>query len=410
MLQQFKNYLHFLNAFFACIFYGFPARKMKVIGVTGTSGKTTTTHLIYHILQRSGYKVSMVSTVEANISGKTYDTGFHVTTPSSWALQKFIKSAQKGGSEYFILEVTSHALDQYRVWGTSIDIAVVTNITHEHLDYHKTFENYKKIKAKIMNGADFSVLNMDELNFHFLKQKSSGKIVKYGIDRPADISLKDYDMKPLIPGKFNLYNCLAAASVASILGLEKSKVETAIADFKGIPGRMEEIKIRRNYRIFIDFAHKPDALEKALSACREMTRKRLIVVFGCAGLRDRLKRPIMGEIASKLSDVAILTAEDPRTEDVRDIIDEIAKGCVNGGMTFVDKRKRSLVEYKKVKRSFWKIPDRQEAINFAIRKLAGSGDTILITGKGHEKSMCYGNIEYPWDEKSAVEKALFGKG
>ena len=408
MVRIVKNLFHLINAFFASIFYSFPAKKLTVIGVTGTDGKTTTTHLIYEILKQAGLKAAMISTVEARIDGKSYDTGFHVTTPSPWQLQKLIKKVVDSQAEYIVLETTSHALDQSRIFGCSVDIGVVTNISHEHLDYHKTLESYKEAKAKILNGVKFSVLNKDEANFEYLQRKASGKVVTFSLEGKADYSLSDFHFKPKIPGRFNLYNCLAAATISSIIGISKKNIEKAITSFKGIPGRTEEIETKRNFRVIVDFAHKPNALKEVLAWVRKITRNKLIVVFGCAGERDRFKRPMMGEIAGKMADYIILTAEDPRSEDVRDIIDEIAEGCKKTKVQ-VGEKKNTISFLKSNRKYFFQIPDRQEAINFAIRKLAKSGDVILLCGKGHEQSMCYGRTEYPWDEKQAVNKALYGK-
>ena len=407
MLRFWKNLIHLVSALLACIYYGFPGNKMTVIGVTGTDGKTTTSHLIYHILKTAGQKVSLVSTIEAIINGTSIDTGFHVTTPSPWEIQKFMKIAVKGGCKYFVLEVTSHALDQNRTVGTSIDIGLINNISHEHIDYHKTLKRYRNAKAKIVRGVKYSILNKDDANFEYLKTKANGKVITFSVTGKADFNSKILKLKPKILGKFNLANCIAASSVAALLKVDRSTIRSAVSSFRGIPGRMEEIKINKDFRVFIDFAHKPNALESALNATRILTKGKLIVVFGTAGLRDKLKRPMMGEIAAKLADWVILTAEDPRTEDVRDIINEISVGCKKENIIEVSKNNFSLRKITNEKKYFVKVPDRQEAINFAIRKVAQKGDLILLCGKGHEKSMCYGKTEFPWDEKLAVNKALY---
>lgn len=408
MLRLFKNTLHLVNAILANLYYRIPGRHLTVIAITGTDGKTTTSHLIYEILKVAGKKVSLISTIEAIINGESIDTGFHVTTPSPWLLQKLLRRSVEKGSKYLVLEVTSHALDQFRVLGCPIDIAVITNISHEHLDYHKTLINYRNAKAKIIRSSKYCVLNKDEANYSYLRKKCKGSVVTFAIDTNADYTYKDFMFRPVILGKYNLYNCLSAATVASILKIDKLTINKAISQFKGIPGRMQEIKTDRNFRVFIDFAHKPNALENVLSTCRTFTKNNIIVIFGCAGLRDRSKRQIMGEIAGKLADRIILTGEDPRTEDVRDIIASIANGCKEAKCTESGKTEEDLRQIKTHKRYYFRIPDRQEAINFAIRKLAGKGDIIISCGKGHEKSMCYGKTEYPWDEKKAIEKALYG--
>lgn len=408
MIRYLKNIFHLINAFFSCIYYRFPAHSIKVIGITGTSGKTTTTHLIYQILKCANMKVSMISTVEAIINGERLDTGFHVTTPSPFLLQKLLRQAADGGSQYVILEVTSHALDQFRIFGIPFHIAVITNITHEHLDYHKTFISYRDTKAKILESVQIAVLNADDNNFGYLKKYIHTELITFGMKGMADVNPSTIHIQTVLPGEFNMYNCLAAASVGIALGIKKKTIVSAIKTSEIIPGRMQEVETKNNFRVIIDFAHKPDALMSVLSTLRGQTDRKLIVVFGCAGERDRMKRSMMGEIAGKIADYTVLTAEDPRTEDVRVIIGEIAKGCLKSYAKEADKRKNPQEYLKRHERYFWRIPDRQEAINFAVRKLAHNGDIVLVTGKGHEQSMCYGKIEYPWDEFSAVTKALYG--
>lgn len=351
----------------------------------------------------------MISTVKAIIDDKSYDTGFHVTTPNPFHLQKYFKIAQKKGEQYMVFEVTSHALDQFRTLGTSIDIAVVTNISHEHLDYHKTIDKYKNAKTKILKGVKFSVLNKDDEYFDYFKNHADGAVITYGINTHADFTKNKFSFESPLIGTFNDYNILAAVAVAKTLGVEDDKIRQALKSFKGIKGRMEEVKVNRDFRVFLDFAHKPNALENALKAMRSLTLGKVIVVFGCAGLRDVLKRPMMGKIAGKLADYTVLTAEDPRTEDVRDIINQIALGCKSAQMNEADKLKEAKIYLKSDEKYFWRIPDRQEAINFAIRKIAQKNDSVLITGKGHETSMCYGKIEYPWSDAMAIQKALNDK-
>lgn len=410
MFRFLKNLVHTFLAWCSALIFRFPGRSMTVIGITGTDGKTTTTHCIYHILQSCGKKVSMVSSVEAIIAGKRYDTGFHVTTPGAWSLQRFMRKARNAGSEYFVLEVTSHALDQGRVVGASVNIAVVTNISHEHLDYHGSLENYWGAKAKLLRGAATSILNLDDPNVEFLLKRAKKKVVTFSLEKEANVTTKTLDIHPKILGEFNIANCLAAATVGLQIGIDRECIETAITTFTGIPGRMEEVQTKKPFRAIIDFAHKPNALRNALLAARRLTDKKVIVVFGCAGLRDRLKRPMMGEIAAELADCIVLTAEDPRTEDVRNIIDQIAQGCLKKNAVEAKKSDTRLVEKikkEKNKTYFWRIPDRQEAINFSLRKLASAGDVVMLLGKGHEQSMCWGKTEYPWDEKQAVRKALY---
>ena len=338
---------------------GYPARKLKVIGVTGTDGKTTTCHLIYEMLKAAGKKVALVSTVAAYIGDEQIDTGFHVTTPDAKFLQLLIKRIVETGMEYLVLEVTSHGLDQHRVLGCNFMVGVVTNITHEHLDYHGSFAKYKATKMKLLRMA------------------------KHPIFRYAKTRIKVTN--PALAGEYNKYNIGAAIAVAKIFNLQFSIIKKTIDNFAGVPGRMEEIKLGQPFRAIVDFAHTPNALEqvlKTLSAQRS-AHKKLILAFGCAGLRDHTKRPMMGKIARKLADVVIVTAEDPRTEKLDDIYRQIT---AVGGEVF-------------------RVDDRQLAINKAV-SLAKPGDIVVVTGKGHEKSMCFGTTEYPWSDREAVIKAI----
>ncbi|MBI5358705.1 UDP-N-acetylmuramoyl-L-alanyl-D-glutamate--2,6-diaminopimelate ligase [Candidatus Amesbacteria bacterium] len=368
---------HWIRSVLEVIRAGYPARKLIVIGVTGTDGKTTTCHLIYEMLKSAGIKVAMLSTVAGYIGGEEIDTGFHVTTPDATFLQPFIKRVVDAGMTHLVLEVTSHGLDQHRVMGCNIKIAVITNITHEHLDYHKSMANYRLAKAKILRGVRVAVLNKDDPSFAWLSSKVDRvtKIVSFTkwLDSRRSLALA---------GDYNRYNIAAAAAVAQILDA-RYQILKVIKNFAGVPGRMEEIKLGQNFRVIVDFAHTPNALEQVLFTLKQElgAKSQLIVVFGCAGLRDHSKRPLMGAIAVKYADRVIVTAEDPRTEKLDDIYKDIA--AVG-----------SLRE-----------DDRQKAINMAV-KLAKKGDIVVITGKGHEKSMCFGTTEYPWSDQEAVKKAI----
>lgn len=389
-IQKFKNLLHLLEAIIANFLYGFPSRKLKVIGITGTDGKTTTTHLIYHILKSVGKKVSMVSTVYAKVGNEEFDTGLHTTTPRSFLVQKLLRLAVSHADEYFILETTSHAIDQNRVWGVKYYVSVLTNMTHEHLDYHQTYEEYLKTKAGLLLSSKISIVNKDDQSFNRLNRilTKSGKIFKtYSQKKGVDYSW-DRKIKTKLEGKMNKYNILAAYSVVRELNIPTEIVLKAIADFRPPLGRMDLI-YDKDFKVIIDFAHTPNAIAQALKAVREeiLTDKkgRIIHVFGSAGLRDSSKRPLMGQASAKFSNIIILTEEDYRTEDVNDIILQIERG--------IDRK------------SVYKIQNRQEAINKAVT-IAKEGDIVIITGKGHEKSLCRGKTEYPWDEYKAVAQAL----
>lgn len=391
MFQKIKNVYHHIVAFFANLTYLFPGRKLTVIGVTGTDGKTTTVNLIYHILKSSGKNVSMLTSIGASVGKKDYETGFHVTTPSPFALQKFLRQAVQSGSEYFVLEVTSHALDQYRTWGIPFKVGVLTNITSEHLDYHKTFDNYLHTKEKLLKMAKIAVVNRDDGSYTLLSDAKNSKDNKnwitYGFFDSADVNLKNFSFESKIMiDSFNKYNVLAAATVAKSLGLSHEEIRNAIKTFKLPLGRVDFV-YEGEFSALIDFAHTPNAFEQLLSSLRESTKGRIIHVFGSAGERDHSKRPFMGETSSKHADILILTAEDPRSEDVNKIVDEIASGI------------------KKKDAKVFKMIDRRDAINAAI-EMAGKGDLVVITGKAHEKSMTYGSRDLPWDEYKVVDNAI----
>ena len=407
--------------YLAAAFYGFPGRNLTVIGVTGTDGKTTTTNLIHAILQAAGYKSGMISTVNAVIGDQVMDTGFHVTTPDAPDMQRYLAQMVNAGLTHVVLEVTSHGLAQYRADACEFDVAVVTNITHEHLDYHGTYESYRLAKARLFAGLGstlpksqgnprIAVLNRDDTSFEYLSQVSTGSILSYGFHSEADIRpegiqygddglsfeviSKDrkFPCKCALLGTFNISNCLAAISATvNALGVSPDAAQVGISSLTSIPGRMEIIGLGQDFTAIVDFAHTPNALKVALETARQITHDRVIAVFGAAGLRDRQKRRMMAEVSLELADLTVLTAEDPRTELLEDILAEMAAGAVRKGG----------VEGE----TFWRISDRGDAIRFAI-SLARPGDVILACGKGHEQSMCFGEIEYPWDDRTAMRGAL----
>ncbi len=404
MWQDFKNVYHLFQAIAANSLYGFPAKELTIIGVTGTDGKTTTANLIYHILNKAGYKAAVISTVSAIIDGKEYDTGFHVTTPSSFMVQSYLKKAKEAGVKYVVLEVTSHALDQYRVWGIPFKIGVLTNVTHEHLDYHGTYEEYLGTKLKLLDMASVAVVNRDDESYERISklksqnanlQLKSKKFVTYGLNSESDINSKAFPFKTKLLGDYNKYNVLAAVAVSQELGVLDSDIKDAVATFTPPKGRAEVV-YDEDFTVMIDFAHTPNSIERVLQALKKELPKnaRLIHVFGSAGERDRSKRPEMGKISSEYADVIVLTSEDPRSESPERIMDDIARVCVKDG------------PYIKVRPSkIYKIVDRQEAIEEAI-KMAKKGDVVVITGKGHERSMNFGKGEEPWSDHEAVRKAL----
>lgn len=401
---------------------GLPGRKMTLIGVTGTDGKTTTVTLIHAILQAAGLNAGMVSTVAARIGDEEIDTGLHTTTPDPPDLQRYLARMVAIGATHAVLEVTSHGLAQHRVAGCDFDVAVVTNITHEHLDFHGTLEAYRQAKAQLFWGLGrafrkpgvpkISVLNRDDSSYDLLRPIPADRYVVYGLSLGADVTATDIVYGPdatrftlhtpdgraavttALVGAYNVSNILAAAAAAWALGISPETIAEGVARVRGVPGRMERIDEGQDFLAIVDFAHTPNALAQALRTAREMASGRIIVVFGCAGLRDREKRTLMGRIAAELADVVILTAEDPRTEDLDAIIATSAAAAQAAG-------KREGVD-------LFRIPDRGEAILRACQ-MARAGDVVLACGKGHEQSMCFGTVEYPWDDREAMRRALHGQ-
>jgi UDP-N-acetylmuramoyl-L-alanyl-D-glutamate--2,6-diaminopimelate ligase len=378
-------------ATYAALINGFPARKLKVIGVTGTDGKTTTANLIYWILKSSGKKVGLISTVSAKIGDKEYDTGFHVTTPDPLPLQKFLGQMVRMDCEYVVIETTSHGLNQNRLAGINFEVGVLTNITHEHLDYHKTMKNYIAAKSKLFDNSKLAILNRDDANFGAIDKVIDSRVRRVLYDKDVLVG----EVRKAVLAKFfepyNFMNATAAFLVVRKLGIKDETIIEAIKTFPGVEGRMEEIVNKRGLRIIVDFAHTPNALRNVLETLKQQKPKKskLVAVLGCAGERDTEKRPIMGKIASELADYSIFTAEDPRSESVNEIINEMIDGVPT-----VKRRNVSV------------ITDRRKAISHAINKLARKGDVIVICGKGHEKSMNFGGIEYEWSDKKTVEFAL----
>ena len=409
-------------AWLSAAFYDFPARKLTVIGVTGTDGKTTTSNLLYQILRHAGFRVGMVSTVNAIIGDQEIDTGFHVTTPEAPDVQHYLAQMVAAGLTHVVLETTSHGLAQERVTACEFDIGVVTNITHEHLDYHGSYEAYRAAKARLFDhltvtvekpqgNPRLAVLNHDDRSYDFLHGYVQTRQLSYGFDPLANVRAEalHYDPQAMhftavfpdgqnvpvtshLVGRYNVSNILAAMTAAvSGLGVTPQQAAEGVAQLGQIPGRMERISLGQDFTAIVDFAHTPNALQVTLETAREMTAGRVIAVFGSAGLRDREKRRLMAEVSAKLADITILTAEDPRTESLDAILDEMARAAAaQGGVEG---------------QSFWRVPDRREAIRIAIQ-MAQPGDLVLSLGKGHEQSMCFGVTEYPWDDRTAMRAAL----
>jgi UDP-N-acetylmuramoyl-L-alanyl-D-glutamate--2,6-diaminopimelate ligase len=387
-------------------FYGNPSEKLTVIGVTGTDGKTTTSHMIYEILKKAGKKVGLISSITS--------PGLHVTSPEPLELQKRLSEMVKAGLKYVVLETTSHGLAQNRVSGINYEIAVLTNITHEHLDYHKTFKAYRDTKLKLFLNAKVSVLNKDDKNYSYFHKRIHGEKIAYSLE------LNDMGLNKLMGeqienvGEYNVANALAARAVARKLKISPSIIKNALQDMKPPKGRLERVRNKKDVDIYIDFAHTPNALKNVLTLLKKLKRGKLIVVFGCAGERDVKKRPLMGRIATDTADISIFTAEDPRSEDINDILGVMVKGAEKAGGVMLEQSDSISERFYRPSASrmthyFISIPDRGEAIYHTLNKLAKKGDIVVITGKAHEKSMAYDGVEYPWSDFEAVKLALNGK-
>lgn len=395
LFQKVAPFGHLCEAIIYNLIHGFPSRGLKVIGVTGTNGKTTTSFLIHRMLHEAGYKVGLMTTVAYGVGDDIKPQIAHMTTASVPVLLKRIKEMKAQGIEYLVLETTSHALAQYRVWGIPYTIAVMTNITHEHLDYHGTFERYLTAKRHMFvmtdrnrKGLRMGIINGDDPNAAVFAQAVSHPLL-YGTDgvqvKATDIKLSSngvsymathgdnqYKITCKLPGGFNVYNSLAAVCVGEALGLAKEQIEQGVAALEGVEGRMTRIDEGQDFSVIIDYAHTPDSFEKLLKDIKPVVKGRLIVLFGSAGRRDEAKRSVQGRIAGNYADEVIVTEEDDRDMDGQEIMAQIAAGAEEAG--------------KKQDKDLFLIHDRRDAIQFAVDR-AKKGDTIMLLGKGHEKDI-----------------------
>jgi len=408
-------------AYLSAAFYNFPGHDLTVIGVTGTDGKTTTANLIYNILLTADKRAGIISTVNAVLGDEVVDTGFHVTTPEAPEVQRYLSRMLIAGLTHVVLEATSHGLAQHRVDGCEFDVAVVTNVTHEHLDYHGSYQAYLEAKARLFSlladtavkqqgNPRLGVLNFNDPSYDFLHKIITNNQASYSVWGDADVHAAnirygadtstftvigpgfEQHIQTSLVGPFNVSNCLAAIAATVIgLGIDPAIAAKGIASQRGVPGRMERIRMGQNFMAIVDFAHTPNALRQVLETARQMTSGRVIAIFGSAGLRDREKRRLMAEASAELADVTILTAEDPRTESLDDILAEMTDGAVSRGGV--------------LGQSLLVVPDRGDALRNGIRQ-AAANDLVIACGKGHEQSMCFGEVEYPWDDRTAMRAGL----
>ena len=404
--QYIRNIYHLIQAILANFIYGFPSKNIKVIGVTGTDGKTTTVQMITGILEEGGHKVAMASTINFKIGEKEWHNNSHFTTPSPFAVQKFIKQATDAKCEYLVLETSSHSLDQHRAWGIAYDTAVITNVTREHLDYHKTMEKYRKAKRKLFKKAKTAIINLDaEQAEYFLRCANDKKItcslknnkadifadnIELGINK-STFSIDNQKFTLNLIGDFNIENALVAIGAGVSKNIDLETCAKALEKIKGVSGRMEYVKNSRELNILVDFALTPGALEKLYTLLIKIKKPeaRIIAVFGSCGDRDRGKRPIIGEIVSRYANFVIVTNDEPYHEDPMQIIKEITAGIKN----------------KKEGEDFWIIPDRREAIKKAL-ELARPNDIIAVTGMGEFELMVVGDEKIPWNDKKVILEVL----
>lgn len=393
--------------------YGWPARGLRVIAVTGTNGKTTTANYINEILKQAGYKTAMFTTAVIEVAGESKINDLNATVASVSRMQQFLNEARRYKVDFVILEVTSHSLHQHKLDGVPIEAAVMTNLTQDHLDYHKTMEKYAAAKGLLFaRNPRYIVLNRDDDWFdYFDKYLAEEQKITYGKSEDADVRISDIrlykkgseatlafdhqeksQLATYLPGEYNVFNMAAAASICYVLGVSMSDIKNGIASLEGIPGRFERATKDEKYEVIVDYAHTPDALEKLLEATRNITKKRIILVFGACGDRDALKRPIMGKIAAKLADEIILTDEESYNEDPDKIRRDIYAG----------------IEESKATNKTTEIADRREAIRHALN-IAKKDDTILITGMGHEQFRIINGEKLPWNDTNIVREIISEK-
>ena len=415
VFQRVEPVGHLAEAVFWNVVYGFPGRGLKVIGVTGTNGKTTTSFLIHHMLVEAGYNAGIMTTVGYGVGANVQPQVHHMTNVGSRELMQRLRAMKAQGMDWLVLETTSHALAQYRTWGVPYSIAVITNVTHEHLDYHKTFENYRAAKRRLFTlaqanaqGRRLGVVNADDpqsVDFASETENSVSYGVEAGDVRATDVQLRSdglqytaeagtetYRITSHLPGSFNVYNTLAAVCVGQAMGLTKAQIVQGIASLAGVEGRMATVDEGQDFSVIVDFAHTPDSFEKLFKDIRPVVKGKLIVMFGSAGRRDEAKRAVQGELAGTYADEVVVTEEDDRDCDGADIMNMIAGGAEKAG--------------KVRDQNLFLVHDRTEAITFALSRAAGANDTVLLLGKGHEKTIERADGEHPWDEIGVTKDAL----
>ncbi|ANS75116.1 UDP-N-acetylmuramoyl-L-alanyl-D-glutamate--2,6-diaminopimelate ligase [Paenibacillus yonginensis] len=406
-------------AVLANVYFHFPSRKLKVIGITGTNGKTTTTYLLDSILEHAGKKTGLIGTIQRKVNGEAYPMSG--TTPEALDLQSYLHEMVESKTDYCVMEVSSHALEQGRVKGTEFRTAIFTNLTQDHLDYHKTMEDYRAAKglffSRLGNGyaeqeADrkYAVLNADDEASAYFAKQTAAEVLTYGVEKKADVQAFQIkvtargtefhvqsfagaaDITLQMVGKFNVYNALAAITAALLEGIPLETIKASLETVKGVDGRVEAVVEGQPYAVIVDYAHTPDGLENVLKTIKDFAEGRIITVFGCGGDRDKTKRPLMGGIAAKYSNYVVVTSDNPRTENPQQILMDIEAG---------------LKDPQTATTQYELIEDRREAIHKAI-EMASPGDVVLIAGKGHETYQLIGGQVHDFDDRIVAKEAIRG--
>ena len=393
--------------------YERPSEQLEVIGLTGTDGKTTTSFLAVAALLAGGRRPGLIGTVAVRVGDEQRPNDDRNTTPEAPELQSLLAEMVAAGNDSVVMEATSHGLAQSRVRNCRFKVAVVTNVTSEHLEFHGTLEAYRAAKAMLVEEAPTAILNADDPSFPYFRDRARDRVVTYAVDAPADVRAATIDARAdgttftvvgprwagevqlQLPGAFNVHNALAALALAEVEGVDPATAAVALGTVAGVPGRMERIDAGQPFGLVVDYAHTADSLAKVLQTLRPLTAGRLIVVFGSAGERDRVKRPAMGRVGAELADLAVIADEDPRLEDGQAINQAIAEGARAVGA--------------RDGTNLWVIDDRRAAIAHAIG-LARAGDMILLAGKGHEGSIFYGTEKRWWDEREVARQELAAAG
>lgn len=398
----------------SCAYFGYPSKKLKVVGITGTNGKTTSAYLIDAIFNAAGFKTGLIGTVETKICGNSVASS--LTTPESYELQKLFSRMLEEGVTHVVMEVSSHSIAMKRVKGVEFDCAVYTNLSHDHLDFHKTLEAYFDTKMNLFRSigssgktAVFGAVNIDDKYSEAVIEETNGDIITYSLKKKADVSAKIismelgrmvlkissgkdvFDVETGLSGEFNAYNILSACACCKGFGISPEIIRNGISSVKNVPGRMEFVKEGQDFFVLVDFAHSPDSLEKILDMASGFKKGNLVLVFGCTGNRDRQKRPIMGDIAAKKADFTIITSDDPHNEDPDLIIREVEKGFSASG--------------KECGRDYIKMSDRKAAIEKSI-EIARQNDIVIIAGRGHEKFQEIKGVNVEIDDRVVAKQAI----